>query len=555
MQKGSGSAPGDGEPAALGEADVPAEDNVHLEDSALALLDAFASISSDLDTRSVLKRLVASACELTCARYGALGVIGHDGRLSDFVVHGVDEAAADLIGDAPVGRGLLDVRLDRLENLRLEDLAAHPESVGLPPHHPGSTTLLRVPISVRGTAFGQLYLDEKCDGRPFSRYDELLVQALGSVAGFVIENARAYGVSERRRRWLELFGDLTELLMPPITLTEALERIAAAARDASAATSASVVQVPAKGIPFAAATSGEPFELTEAEQARFDSTVRTVVEQGEVIDLVLGEHRLAMMAPLRAHLTLPGVLVITHEHRSRPEELEERELLSSFADQAALALDRTQALEDREQMAVVSDRDRIARDLHDVVIQRLFATGLHMQSIRSAAPNDELKARIDQSVKDLDQTIRDIRGTIFDLQTRPQASLRTEVRDAVQDLAPELGFAPSVEMSGPVDTSVDQQVQQQLVSVLREALSNVGRHAEASQASVELQVTPTHLRLRVSDNGKGLPANRTEFGLRNARRRAVLLGGALDLWPNDPAGTIFVWSVPLPDAAAAARSS
>jgi signal transduction histidine kinase len=549
MDQASGSAPGDGDADVLGEADVPPEEHVHLEASTLTLIDAFGAISSDLDTGSVLQRLVASATQLTCSTYGALGVIGHDGRLSDFVVHGMDQATIDAIGQPPVGRGLLDVRIDRLKTLRLEDLSTHPASVGFPPHHPEMKSLLRVPISVRGTAFGQLYLTEKRDGRPFSRYDELLVQALASVAGFVIENARAYGVSERRRRWLELFGDLTELLMPPITLTEALERIAAAARDASEAKSASVVQVPAKGVPFAAATSGEPFELTEQEQAQFDKTVRTVVEQGEVVELVLGVDRVAMMAPLRAHLTLPGVLVITHQDRRRPDELEERELLSSFADQAALALDRTQALEDREQMAVISDRDRIARDLHDVVIQRLFATGLHMQSIRSAAPNDELKARIDQSVKDLDQTIRDIRGTIFELQTRPQSSLRTEVRDAVRDFLPELGFAPSVETSGPVDTSVDQQVQQQLVAVLREALSNIGRHAEATRASVELQVTPTHLRLRVSDNGKGLPENRSEYGLRNARRRAVLLGGALDLWPNEPTGTIFVWSVPLPEAA------
>jgi signal transduction histidine kinase len=548
MDQGRGSAPEDGDPVAPRGADVPPEDNVHLEASALALLDAFAAISSDLDTGSVLTRLVSSACELTGAQYGALGVIGHDGRLADFVTHGMDQAAVDAIGELPVGQGLLDVRLERFATMRLEDLSDHPASVGFPSQHPEMKTLLRVPVSVRGTAFGQLYLTERQDGRPFTRYDELLVQALTSVAGFVIENARAYGVSERRRRWLELFGDLTELLMPPITLTDALERIAAAARDASESRSASVVQVPAKGVPFAAATSGEPFELTEQEQDRFNRTVRAVVEQGEVVDLVLGEDRVARMAPLRAHLALPGVLVISHQHRGRPHELEERELLSSFADQAALALDRTQALEDREQMAVVSDRDRIARDLHDVVIQRLFATGLHMQSIRSAAPNDELRARIDQSVKDLDQTIRDIRGTIFELQTRPQNSLRTEVRDAVREFLPDLGFAPSVEMTGPVDTSVEQQVQQQLVSVLREALSNVGRHAEATKVSVELQVTPTHLRLRISDNGKGLPEDRTEYGLRNARRRAVLLGGALDLWPNEPTGTVFVWSVPLPDA-------
>jgi signal transduction histidine kinase len=241
---------------------------------------------------------------------------------------------------------------------------------------------------------------------------------------------------------------------------------------------------------------------------------------------------------------MPGVLILNRTGRPQPSEVEELELLSSFADQAALALDRTQALEDREQMAVISDRDRIARDLHDVVIQRLFATGLHMQSIRSAAPTDELRERIDQSVKDLDQTIRDIRGTIFELQTRPRKSLRTEIRDLIQEQIPILGYSPSVHTDGPVDGTLEPEVQTQLVSVLREALTNVAQHSGAKTASVHVQVTPTHLRLKVADDGHGIPDERHERGLRNVRRRALLLGGSLDLWPNDPTGTIFVWSVP-----------
>jgi signal transduction histidine kinase len=261
----------------------------------------------------------------------------------------------------------------------------------------------------------------------------------------------------------------------------------------------------------------------------------------------------AVLVPLRAHLTVPGVLLVTRNGRSQPGELEERELLASFADQAALALDRTQALEDREQMAVISDRDRIARDLHDVVIQRLFATGLHMQSIRSAAPNDELRDRIDQSVRELDQTIRDIRGTIFELQTRPRSSLRTEVRDLVRELVPLLGFAPSVHTDGPVDGTLEPEVQTQMVSVLREALTNIAQHAGAASATIHLQVTPTHLRLKVTDDGAGIPEDRHERGLRSARRRALLLGGSLDLWPNDPSGTIFVWSVPYGDEAGPSR--
>ena len=527
---------------------------VQLEDSARALLEAFVAISSDLDTDSVLRRIVASACELTDAEYGALGVVGADGRLAEFIAHGMDAATVQMIGAPPVGVGLLDVSAAKGETLRLEDLSQHPLSAGFPEHHPPMRTLLRVPIRVRGTVFGQLYLTEKRGDRRFDARDELLVHSFATVAGFVIENARAYGLSERRRRWLEMFGELNELLMPPISLDDALNRIAEAVRDASGAQSASVVQVPEQGDPFAAATCGEPFTLTPHERDPFNKAVRSVVESGEVIEVPVRDLGIAVLAPLRAHLTMPGVLILTRSGRAGPSELEEHELLASFADQAALALDRTQALEDREEMAVISDRDRIARDLHDVVIQRLFATGLHMQSMRSAAPTDELRERIDQSVRELDQTIRDIRGTIFELQTRPRSSLRTEVRDLVREHVPLLGFAPSVHTEGPVDGTLEPELQSQLVSVMREALTNISQHARAASASIHLQVTPTHLRLKVTDDGAGIPEERHERGLRNARRRALLLGGSLDLWPNDPHGTIFVWSVPISTAVEAAKA-
>ena len=523
----------------------PGGELVQLEDSARALLEAFATISSDLDTDSVLRRIVVSACELTDARYGALGVIGPDGQLGAFITEGMDDATRERIGAYPVGKGLLNVTAAKTETFRLENLSEHPLSAGFPEHHPPMTTLLRVPVRVRGTVFGQLYLTEKRNGQPFDQRDELLVQSLATVAGFVIENARAYGLSERRRRWLEMFSDLNDLLMPPITLGDALDRIAEAVCDASGAQSASVVQVPEKGEPFAAAICGTPFTLTPEERVLFNKAVRTVVETGEVMDLPVRDLGNAVLAPLRAHLTMPGVLILTRSGRQHAGgEVEQLELLASFADQAALALDRTQALEDREQMAVVSDRDRIARDLHDVVIQRLFATGLHMQSIRSAAPTDELRERIDQSVRDLDQTIRDIRGTIFELQTRPRSSVRTEVRDLVREHIPILGFPPSVHTEGPVDSTLEPEVQAQMVTVLREALSNIAQHSGARSASIHLQVTSTHLRLKVTDDGCGIPDERHERGLRNVRRRAMLLGGSLDLWPNDPSGTIFVWSVP-----------
>jgi signal transduction histidine kinase len=304
-----------------------------------------------------------------------------------------------------------------------------------------------------------------------------------------------------------------------------------------------IIQLPASGRPFLAARSGLREELDEEETFECQVAAREVVETGVVTETSLVSGRVALLAPLRAQLTLPGALVIVHADRP---DAEEPVLLASFADHAGLVLDRTQALEDRQKLAVISDRDRIARDLHDVVIQRLFASGLKLHSTVALADDAALRERLESTVRDLDQTIRDIRSSIFDLTSRPRSSVRSDLADLVRDLVPALGFAPSVHMTGAVDKAIDPKLQEQLGSVIREALTNVAKHAGATAASVELQLTPTHLRLRVSDDGVGMPEGRPERGLRTIRRRAVLLGGDLDLWPNDPRGTSLVWAVPLP---------
>ncbi len=509
-----------------------------------SFLRAVETISSDLDTTTLLDHLVRAACDLVGARYGALLVFSADGRLSEFVTHGIDGRQQSRIGPPPAGCGLLGLGQHPGGALRMEDLTQHPRFSGFPPDHPELRTLIFAPIRVRGTEFGSLYLSEKTDGALFTADDQAQVKALAQIAGFVVENAHAYALSERRRRWLEMFSELSEVLQPPVTPATALRRVASAVRIASGAVAAAIIQVPARGPIEMAARSGDEAAFGTV-TPDFEQRVRTVVAGGEVLELELDNDVSALVAPLRAHLAVPGVLLIAHEPATRPDYVEERDLLASFADHVALSLDRTQALQEREEMAVVADRDRIARELHDVVIQRLFATGLHLQSARAAATDPDLKARIGEVVTEVDQTIRDIRGTIFSLQNRPQDSLRAEVREVVREFVPLLGFAPSVQLQGRVDQGLGPQVQPVFLAVLREALSNVAQHARAGSAWIDLRVTDEQVQLRVSDNGQGLPEQRRESGLRQARRRALLLGGSLDLWPHEPTGTIFVWSVPL----------
>jgi signal transduction histidine kinase len=195
---------------------------------------------------------------------------------------------------------------------------------------------------------------------------------------------------------------------------------------------------------------------------------------------------------------------------------------------------------------VVSDRDRIARDLHDLVIQRLFATGLQLQGLRLMAGDNEVGTRIDKAVDDLDLTIKDIRSTIFELQNRAPGSLRSDLRALVKEYVPVLGFTPVVRTVGPVDTAVPDNVHTELLAVLREAMSNIARHALADRAYAELSVSDTEVVLQVTDDGTGAPDDRHESGLRNARRRAAELGGSFELRPNHPQGTVFVWRAPLP---------
>jgi signal transduction histidine kinase len=513
----------------------------HLSGPAQVLLEAVVAIASDLDLHSVLSRIVVSACELTGARYGALGVIGNDGNLDDFVTHGIEPELHRQIGDLPRGRGILRLLIDEPEPIRLVDLRTHPRSYGFPANHPPMKSFLGVPVRIRGTVFGNLYLTEKVGGGEFTAQDEQLVLALASAAGFVIDNARAYQLSERRRQWLEASAELAEALQPPIAIDRALTRFTNAARALSGAQATAVVQF--HDATAEIATSDGPAVDRLPPMLPRIAALPDVDSRGERIEAVLDDLEVVVV-PLRAHFAGPSALVALFEKGHRAD-VEERELLASFADQAALALDRAQAIEDREELAVVSDRDRIARDLHDLVIQRLFATGLQLQGMRSIVVNPEVGERLDKAVDDLDQTIRDIRTTIFELQHRPGGSLKSEVRALVKEYAQVLGFSPSVRILGPVDTTVSSTLREQLMAVLREALSNIARHAIADQAEVEIAASPTEVVLTVVDNGTGLPTERIESGLRNARRRAATQGGTLELVPGEPSGTVFRWRVPV----------
>ncbi|MGC5050904.1 GAF domain-containing protein [Micromonospora sp. DT48] len=525
-----------------------------------ALLDAVVGIGTDLDLRSTLTRIVQAACDLAGARYGALGVIGSDRMLHDFITHGISPELHAKIGDLPHGRGVLGLLIDDPKPLRMPDITQHPNSYGFPPHHPPMHTFLGVPVRIRDQVFGNLYLAEKQGGTEFTDDDEEIVVALAGAAGVAIENARLYALAHRRERWLSATAEITSLLLGEVRRTDALTLVARRAREVAEAELALVLIYDEEADHFTV----EVVDGVGAQPRALVGTVLPAADTSFAAPVAQGRHDLvedlahaapwpavlrtgpAVISPLATADTLHGALVIAHRVDHSGVSDDDMTLLGSFANQAALAMERARGQEEREQLVVLEDRERIARDLHDVVIQRLFATGLQLQSAVPLAARSEVAKRINAAVDDLDTTIKDIRRTIFELRTPMSAALRTEIREAVEAAAELLGFRPRLELTGPIDSAVPDEVHPELSAVLREALSNAVRHAQATTVSVAVRVDAAQVTVTVTDDGVGCDPAAARGGLVNLRERAERHGGTFEVRAAEPHGTELLWSIPLP---------
>ncbi|WP_405933243.1 GAF domain-containing protein [Streptomyces sp. NBC_00827] len=530
------------------------------------LLDAVLTIGSDLDLGVVLHRIVESAVQLVDCRYGALGVLGEEGGIKQFVTVGVDDEVIARIGHYPRGEGILGLLIREPRALRLADLSEHQASVGFPPGHPPMTTFLGTPVQVRDRVFGNLYLTEKYGGKQFDAEDEAVLRALGAAAGVAIDNARLYDDARRRERWLTASSELTRTLLSGADPAEALASFTATVRELADADLVTLA-VPVTG------TGNLVIEVADgvgAEQVRGlalpDSTSLAVkvfgsgetivsdslsqdprAESGSAAVLDLGP---AFLIPLGTHEHVRGVLQVANRQGSPAFPDATVDMIAGFADHAALALEIAEHRRDAEQLLILNDRDRIARDLHDLAIQRLFASGLSLQSVLNRlADRPDVAERVQRVVDDLDDTIKVVRSTIYALREHDRsdaAGLRARLVAEVGQAAQTLGFTPSLRMSGLLDTDVPDDHANHLLAVLREALSNAARHAHATAVEVTAEAADGVLRLRVADNGRGFgPSVTRRSGLANIRTRAEELGGAFALTPHQHTGTILEWTVPL----------
>jgi signal transduction histidine kinase len=499
---------------------------VAARDRMQGLLDAVLAVAAGLELETTLTRIVQVAVDLVDARYGALGVLAPNGSIARFIDIGLDPHTRAALGRPPEGKGLLGQLIVEPEPLRLADLSRHPASVGFPPNHPPMRSFLGVPVRVRDSVYGNLYMTEKRGGGEFTADDEVVLQALAAAAGIAVQNADLFEQSRARQQWLEVLGEIRSEVLAGVSDHEVLQLVALRTQELTRAAGAFVALGP----------DGD---------GRFDIHARVG------IGLDVGPTGLGptVAVPLRAAERVIGVLVALRNIGASPFQPTEIPLLTSFAQQAVIALELGEKNRAQRKLDVLEDRDRIARDLHDHVIQRLFATGLKLQSTLRRSTRPDVQDRIQQAVDELDQTVREIRTSIFDLHTADQhdEGLRRRLLDTVTEAAAGADLTTSVRTSGPVDTLVPDDVILHVLAVAREAVSNAVRHAGARTVTVTLDVESSRdqLLLDIVDDGIGIPPDVARSGLHNLAERAEQLGGTLTVAPRRGGGTRLQWRVPL----------
>lgn len=527
------------------------------------LLHANQMVVGDLALPVVLRKIAEAARELTGAQYAALGVIAADGYLAQFIHIGMPPDQVEQIGRLPQGKGLLGALIDNPQPIRLNNLSQDSRSCGIPLQHPPMNSFLGVPIRVRDEVFGNLYLTESGSGE-FTAEDEQLVRSLAATAGVAIHNARLYEASRTRQEWLQATAAITRELLsadpnrPLLLIAERTKEISGAdlvtvvlptSVDGSdlrvdVAVGDGAGSLVGMRLPVATSLSGrvystgEPLRLSSpGERPGPPLLAARNLEIGPVLVL-------PMVGSQRVH----GVLTAARMAGQPAFTAEDLEMASGFANQAAIAMELAEARNEQQRAAMLDERERIAADLHDHVIQSIFAAGLTLQGIATRLPAGPSTDRLLGTIGGLDDTIRQIRTSIFQLNqptTVGRPNVRSRVLDAVSDLTPALGYEASVRFSGPIDNVPLGDIADDMVAVVHEALSNVARHAHASSVSAEVTAAAEGVTIVVRDDGRGMGDTERRSGLANLRRRAVRRGGAMELAACEPQGTELRWSVPV----------
>lgn len=536
---------------------------VDVRDGLWNLIEAIVSVTStELSLASVLKRIVEVARDMVAAEYVALGVIADDGGLREFVHTGMDADVVARIGHLPEGHGILGLLIHEPQVLRLDELSNHPSSAGFPEHHPPMGSFLGVPIEARGTVYGNLYLTNRRGGHGFTDDDIELITTLAAVAGVAIDNARLHEDALRRQRWLEATRDLTGELLGGQDHKQVVALLVARICELSGGATGTLVLPAGNGELMVAVADGlHADRLRDQRFPHKGSLSGRVLETGQAIALselmteealdqplvAVGGFGPAMFLPLLARGRRLGTLAVAREKGEPSFGDEDVQLAEAFAAQAALALDYGDAQAERRRAAVYDERERIGHDLHDLVIQRLFATGLALESVSGRVTDQVVGVRVHEAVDQIDAAIRDLRSSIFGLHARREgmASLTRQLEEILATAETLLGFPPDTHIDPGLDAVVTDELAPDLLAVVRETLTNVSRHAQASSVELRLRVDHESVCLEIIDNGRGIAPTGRRSGITNMRARAERLNGTMDIGQTREGGTCVNWTVPI----------
>ncbi len=533
------------------------------------LYSALMGVASGLELKATLRRIVTNAVYLADASYGALGVLDADGKIQDFIHVGMPDEVSKRIGNLPLGGGLLGELSVHPTPLRLAHISEHPASIGFPENHPPMSSFLGVPIRVRGEVFGNLYLTSKRGGKEFTEEDEQSVVAFATAAAVAIENARLYELATLKEKWQRAVSEIGTAVLSGGDSGDVLELVAEKSRLLTGAaatlialpdsTSSLVIEIVDIDLNSPATVQrlrswlGSPAPVDSIMSRSFSLGGSIIDDECSIWNQVMpdsAEERVAAVAlPLRTVDKVLGVLLLIWPKGSFMAASSVIDLVESFAGQAALTLVLAEAQQDKEDFAVLKDRDRIGRDLHDLVIQRVFATGMLLNGLLQ---NEELppdaRKKIDLAVGQLDETIREIRQTIFDLQADSfETSIKARISREVNSASDALGFPIRLTLIGPLDSKLTPVIGDHLLAVVRESLSNCVKHAQATEIDIRISIESPVLVCEVIDNGNGYTEGARFSGIANMESRAVELGGELVVGarPDSQQGTLLRWSVPL----------
>jgi signal transduction histidine kinase len=525
-----------------------------------------AAASGHLET--TLQEVVQAAVDHVGAMYGAIGVLSSDGRrLVRLVVAGVDEQEVERISGLSTGQPVQRF-VNQPTLLRWEDFTNDPESLGFGSGHPARNPFLGVPVRVGGALFGNLYLTEKRGGEPFTPADVEVVQALAAVAGLAVGNARLAERAEQGRRWLQAGAEVATALLSDVDPDDVLRSVAVRVAALTGADATGVlVPLPdddtALVVAAAAGAAAEdmegvrvPLSATHVGAVHRSGTAARIDDVG--VDPVAGQHAAVAVEITRGFgpaLMVPfgrgpaaGMIVALRARDTEPFDAADLAPLTGFASRTALALELARSQHRERRLQVQADRDRIARDLHDHVVQRIFATGLALDRLGRSleATQPEVADRLSRTVDELEATIAEIRSAIFELNEDDvaEAPVRSQLTDLVRRVTEGHPLHRDLRLRGSLD-DLPRELVPDLLAVVRELLTNVVRHAAASRVTLSVEVDG-EVAVVVTDNGHGLPTVTARSGLANLADRAERRGGRLTT-SSGRAGTEVRWAVPRPD--------